>query len=213
MVYYILIMVGEEVARIREWLGSGAVNIFGLPMSGKDTLGTRLAETLGAKLLGSGDILRQREAETGEDLTKNGDLTSQDKFREIVLPYFYRGEFAGVPLVLSMIGRWSGEEEDTMDALVKSGHPTRAVLLMDVSEADVRARWEAARILDDRGVRADDVDGATFDRRLAEFREKVAPVIMHYERLGLLVHVRADGTRDETFARAIEGLLKKSREG
>ena len=36
----------EKFEKIKEWLGTASVNIFGLPMSGKDTVGMRLAEKL-----------------------------------------------------------------------------------------------------------------------------------------------------------------------
>ena len=48
----------EKIETIKEWLGTGSINIFGLPMSGKDTQGIKLAETLGAKFLSSGLIIR-----------------------------------------------------------------------------------------------------------------------------------------------------------
>ena len=48
----------EKIETIKEWLGTGSINIFGLPMSGKDTQGIKLAEALGAKFLSSGLIIR-----------------------------------------------------------------------------------------------------------------------------------------------------------
>ena len=56
----------EKVAKTREWLGTGSINVFGLPFSGKDTVGLRLAELLGAKFLSSGLILRAAEKEDKE---------------------------------------------------------------------------------------------------------------------------------------------------
>jgi len=43
----------EKIVAIKKWLGTGSINIFGLPMSGKDTMGIRLAEALGGKFLSS----------------------------------------------------------------------------------------------------------------------------------------------------------------
>ena len=51
----------EKIETIKEWLGTGSINIFGLPMSGKDTQGIKLAEALGAKFLSSGLIIRAME--------------------------------------------------------------------------------------------------------------------------------------------------------
>ena len=52
----------EKIEMIKNWLGTGSLNIFGLPMSGKDTVGMRLAEDLQAKFLSSGIIIRAYEA-------------------------------------------------------------------------------------------------------------------------------------------------------
>jgi len=205
IIYYMMQV--EKLAVIAKWLGGGSVNVFGLPMSGKDTVGERLAGALHGRFLSSGAILRERQVKEAD----TGELVPTDLFREVVLPYFYREELAGTPLMLSSVGRWSGEEDDVMRVAELCDHPLRAVLLLDVSEADVWERWEVAQILADRGGRADDGSREIFARRLAEFREKTAPVILHYERLGLLEHVRADGSRDEVFGNAVEALLRKAR--
>ena len=42
----------DKLAMIKSWLGTGSLNVFGLPMSGKDTVGERLAKDLDAKFLG-----------------------------------------------------------------------------------------------------------------------------------------------------------------
>ena len=54
----------EKLSIIKSWLGSGSINLFGLPMSGKDTQGIKLAEALDAKFLSSGMIIRNMEAKT-----------------------------------------------------------------------------------------------------------------------------------------------------
>ena len=201
-------MVEEKILQIKEWLGSGSINIFGLPMSGKDTVGRRLAAVLGGKFLSSGDILRQA-AEQGT-LTEKGELTPKDKFKEIVLPYFYDDSFAGRPLMLSAIGRWDEEMEETMTAAAKSGHPMKAVLLLNVSEADVWLRWEAAQALGDRTGRADDKTKEIFKTRLMEFRNKTAMTMMKYQKLGLLIHVDADEDRETVFEGVVEALWQRS---
>ena len=54
----------DRIKTIKDWLGTGSINIFGLPMSGKDTQGIKLAEALGAKFLSSGMIIRAMEEKT-----------------------------------------------------------------------------------------------------------------------------------------------------
>ena len=80
----------EKLEKIKSWLGTGSLNIFGLPMSGKDTVGMRLAEDLQAKFLSSGIIIRAYEAEQNEDMTGSGKLIPTNTFYDIILPYFSR---------------------------------------------------------------------------------------------------------------------------
>ena len=199
----------EKIAAIKEWLGTGSINIFGLPMSGKDTQGVRLAEALGARLLSSGMIIREMEKETAQDLSSNGALIPTDTFYEWVLPYFGREDLKNSPLVLSSIGRWFGEENQVMASAEATGHKIAAVIVLNLSEEDVRERFAAAKLLGDRGDRADDKDEATFEKRLEEFRIKTAPVLMHYQTLGLLIPVDGDRSRDEVFTEIIDKLYTK----
>lgn len=202
--------IDEKINSIKSWLGTGSINLFGLPMSGKDTQGIRLAETLGAKFLSSGLIIRAKEAETHKNLTRSGALIPTNIFYDWVLPYFDRDDLRDFPLVLSSIGRWSGEETIVMNTASTTGHEIKVAVLLNVSEEDVRARFEAAKILNDRGDRSDDRDEKTFNTRLEEFREKTMPVINHYHDLGLLLTINGDKTRDEVFAELIEKLYALS---
>ena len=82
----------EQLQTIKKWLGTGSINIFGLPMSGKDTVGVRLAEALNGKFLSSGLIVRALEKSTNQDITGNGKLMPQNLFYDWVLPYFEKKE-------------------------------------------------------------------------------------------------------------------------
>lgn len=187
---------GKKIIAIKEWLGTGSINIFGLPMSGKDTVGLRFAETIGAKFLSSGLIIRANEEQTGKNMTGSGALIPTDVFYDLVLPYFEREDLKDFPLVLSSVGRWSGEETEVMTVAKNAGHEVKAAVILQISENDVFSRWEAAHLLGDRGLRADDKDKKVFDHRIEEFREKTMPVVKHYQDLGLLIHVNADQERD-----------------
>lgn len=191
--------IDKKLSAIKSWLGSGSINIFGLPMSGKDSVGVRFAEAIGARFLSSGMIIRAEEKRTGNNISGTGLLVPTNFFYDLVLPYFYREDLQGFPLILSSIGRWSGEEKEVMRAASESGHPTKCAVLLDVSEEDVHDRWESTSFLHDRGDRADDLDERVFFRRIDEFKKKTMPVIDFYRDAGLLVTVRADMTRDEVF--------------
>ena len=202
------INLNEKLEIIKSWLGTGSLNIFGLPMSGKDTVGMRLAEDLQAKFLSSGIIIRAYEAEQNEDMTGSGKLIPTNTFYDIILPYFSREELRNDSLVLSSVGRWSGEEDKIMEAAKAGGHEIKAVMMLDLTEEEVKNRFEAAKELNDRGERADDANIEVFETRLAEFREKTMPVLNHYDELKMLVKVPASGSRDEVYTNVIDRLVE-----
>lgn len=205
-----LMEIEEKINKIKGWLGTGSINIFGLPMSGKDTQGVKLAEMLGAKFLSSGMIVRAMEAETRQKLSDKGNLIPTNVFYEWVLPYFERHDLFNYPLVLSSIGRWSGEEDQVMSVAAGAGHEIKAAIILNISEADVENRFNEAKVLNDRGDRADDKDLETFRNRLREFRTKTLPVLQHYNTLGLLIEVNGDQTREAVFDEIINKLYNKA---
>jgi len=194
----------EKLAYIKNWLGTGSINIFGLPMSGKDSVGIRFAEAIDARFLSSGLIIRALESASGNNITATGLLVPQNLFYEVVLPYFDREEIAGYPLILSSVGRWSGEENEVIKKAIASGHEIKLAVLLQVSEEDVHERWESNILMHDRGDRADDMDEKVFYRRIEEFQKKTMPVVEHYSKLGILTEVVADRTRDEVFINFVD---------
>lgn len=197
----------EKISTIKEWLGTGSINIFGLPMSGKDTQGIKLAETLDAKFLSSGMIIRAMEKETKKNYTADGSLLPTNLFYEWVLPYLERRDLFNYPLILSSIGRWSGEETEVMSVAAGAGHEIKAVIMLSISEAEVEQRFENAKSLNDRGTRLDDKNLEILKNRLKEFREKTVPVLQHYETLGLLINVNGKQSREDVFNEIVEKLF------
>lgn len=116
-----------------------------------------------------------------------------------------------VPLILSSIGRWNGEENEVMSVAKKTGHTIRAVVELQLTEQDVIERWEAAKILGDRGLRPDDAKPEVFQTRIQEYREKTLPVLRHYQELGLLVSVPAAAPREEVFTNVVNALVSFSK--
>ncbi len=196
----------QKILAIKNWLGTGSINVFGLPMSGKDTVGVKLAEAIGGKFLSSGLIIRSMEALENKDLTGGGKLIDSDIFYKWILPYFSKPELGEFPLVLSSIGRWSGEEETVIETAKKAGHEIKAAIILNVSEADVTQRFQAVSLNNDRGERKDDSSLEIFQTRIEEFRNKTLPVLLTYRKLGLLVEVKADMEREEVFKELINRL-------
>lgn len=226
----------QDLTGLKDWLGAGAINLFGLPMSGKDTQGEKLAAALGAQLLSAGALVRQTGIGGAEAAA--GKLVATDVFQEVILPNLVALAEPGRPLVLSSVGRWHGEEEPLLAQLAQSGHELKVVVLLDLSEDEVWQRWRAAqvhgRILEGqsntkvvpgtdqrqaRGCapeeqrggqerRADDASPEIFTRRLTEFREKTQPVLDFYRERGLLLSVDGTGSREEVFSRLVAALVQ-----
>lgn len=188
--------------QIKEWLGSGSINIFGMPYAGKDTQAELLAKEFGGQRLSGGEILRNSVIPPHvKEAINAGNLAPTQEYIDIVLPYLSRPEFAGKPLILSSVGRWHGEEEGVLRATEQSGHKTKSVVFLHINEDVFIERWTAAQSLGDRGERADDAQHI-LDNRLAEFREKTLPVLEYYRERHLLIEV--DGSQDvSTVNRAI----------
>lgn len=193
----------KQIELIKHWLGTGSINIFGLPYAGKDTHAEELAVQLDGTVLGGGDILRN--SVIPEHVRKEldaGKLAPTQDYIDIVLPYLSKQEFAGRPLILSSVGRWHGEEEGVIQAAKASGHEIKVVVYMSIDKDVALERWEHAQKHATRGERADDAQHI-LDTRFAEFAEKTLPVIDHYRDAGLLIEI--DGKPD--VARVSQSIL------
>ena len=178
-----------EIQTIKQWLGTGAINIFGLPFSGKDTHGHQLAELFDASIMGGGDILRNSVIpQHVQELIDAGRLAPIEDYIRIVTPYLSREEFAGRPLILSSVGRWHGEEPGVMGAATAAGHPMKAAIYLVVSEATALKRYQASREDEKRGARADDAEHI-LATRFTEFHNKTLPVIDFYRDKGMVIEV------------------------
>lgn len=196
-----------DIDTITQWLGTGAINIFGLPFSGKDTHGHELAKLFGAEIMGGGDILRNSVIPPHvRKLIDSGRMAPMDDYIRIVLPYLSRQEIADKPLLLSSVGRWHGEEDGVMSAAQAAGHPVKAVVYLHVDEAVSHTRFLASRSDEKRGVRADDSE-EKLATRYAEFYEKTMPVIEYYRDRGLLIEVDGRPPKQEVSEAILQGLL------
>lgn len=211
----------DKINSIREWLGTGSINIFGIQFSGKDTVGKRLAELFDAQFISSGDIMRdiylEKTAESDPDVKRaaevgslSGSLMPTEAFKKMIVESLSSPQLNDRSLVLSTVGRWIGEEAPVMNALNSSGHPTKAVLLLNISEDEAWRRWQIAQ--DTRnGGRHDDMDEQKVARRLSEYRDKTLPVIDIYRNLGVLLEIDGEQGRDKVFSDVIDVLYEFSR--
>jgi len=187
----------EQINKIKEWLGTGSINIFGRPFSGKDAQGERLANILGGNLIGGGDILCN--SIIPKDIRNNiqtGKLIPTDDYIKIVLPYLKQNNLAGKPLILSSVGRWHGEEKGVIKAINESGHTLKVVIYLDISNNESYERWLKKDINNDRPNRHDD-DKEILNIRFKEFEDKTIPVIDYYDNAGILIRIDGRPSRDE----------------
>lgn len=201
------VLSSEQLAIVKTWLGTGSINIFGLPFAGKDTHGATLSQIFDAPLLGGGDILRNSDipAELKQHLNA-GKLFPPDEYLRIVTPYLSKSEFADRPLILSSVGRWIGEEQGVIKATEASNHPTKAVIYLTISEEVLHTRWEKSQRAGDRGGRADDAQHV-LETRIEEFRTKTLPVIEVYREKDLLIEINSDADKQEVLESIFARLL------
>jgi len=197
---------------IKQWLGSGSINIFGMPFAGKDTQGKKLAELFDGNLMGGGDILRgssDQLTEADKLCIRDGTLISSEDYTRIVLPYLSKKEFTNKPLILSSVGRWLGEEKGVLKATDVSGHDLKMVVFLKLTDRHVEERWKAHKIIGDRGDRHDDTL-EILKHRLEEFHNKTMPVIREYRKLGLLEEIDGELSRDEVTAEILRRLASRA---
>lgn len=196
----------DKVTVIRNWLGTGSINIFGRPFAGKDTHGRELVALFDGVLLGGGDILRNSTIPRSVmSLMQAGQLIPTTDFIRIVLPYLSKNEFADKPLILSSVGRWRGEEPGVLEATQAAKHPVKAVIYLDIDEPSVLKRWEQEDHQHVRGQRHDDTK-EILETRLKEYNEKTLPVIEFYQKKGLLISIDSTLDRETVLAAIIDAL-------
>ena len=197
-----------KVETIKKWLGTGAINIFGLPFAGKDTHGHFMAELLDASLLGGGDILRNSEIPAHiKAIMSEGSLIPTSDYIAIVLPYLSSEQYQNTPLVLSSVGRWHGEEDGVMQAAAASNHPVKAVIYLHITIKEAYDRFRDSQQLGDRDNRQDD-SKENLITRFSEFDDKTLPVIEYYRQQGLLIDIDGRPPVDEVRRAIIDALYE-----
>lgn len=199
----------RKISVIKDWLGVGSINIFGLPFAGKDIQGEILAKIFNGNLLGGGEILRSVTLPVNiKECLQIGKLIPSEDYVKIVLPYLKKPSLAGKPLILSSFGRWSGEEMGVLTAVKESGHPLKSVVYLKINENDAHKRWLMLRENNDRKERRDDAE-EILKTRFSEFKEKTKPVIDFYNDLELLIEINGKGTREQVTNNIINSLFEK----
>ena len=200
----------DKIQKVEKWLGLGSVNIFGRPFAGKDTQGSILAKLLEGELIAGGDILRSyHDQKLIQKIMSTGDLFPTELYMSIVLPFFSHVKLKNKPLFLSAVGRLHGEEEIIMQSTTDSKHPIKAVVLLHLTEDEVRRRFAKSQVHNDRGKRADDTK-EVLENRLDKFRNDTIPVIDYYREKGLLIEVDGTLPLQQVTQKILDSLYEKS---
>ncbi len=205
----ILYIMEQHIQTVKNWLDTGALNIFGLPFAGKDTQGRILSESLNGVLLSGGDILRRSDNQELQRIMAAGEIIPSSLWEQIVVPVLANPDYAHRPLILSEVGRLEGEQLVIERATVASGHPQKAVVLLHLSDDEVWRRFDAAQATGDRGSRADD-NRNVIQTRLDSYHTKVMPVIEYYREHGVLVEVDGSLSRQEVTEQIFSKLAQKA---
>jgi adenylate kinase len=196
---------------VRPWLGTGSINIFGLPAAGKDEQGRALSGLLGAVLLQPGVFMRLPGwlSDSATESMNQGLLLRPEEAIELFTRLFREFTDPDKPFVLTSMGRHDGEQQSVMAAASEAGHPVRVVVLLSVTVAEAKRRQllEVGRA--DREIRADR-DPSIIDTRFNEFRVHTRPVIDFYRQEGILLEVDGTGTIEEVTLRLLQSLANFS---
>lgn len=199
----------QQIDIITKWLGSGSINIFGLPFAGKDEQAKRFANTFSGVTLSGGEILRSSITPEIQSFFDAGELIPSDLYVEVVLPYLSKTEFMNKPLILSSVGRWHGEEDGVIKALKEANHELKAVIFLNISHGDAVKRLNASKSIGDRVGRTDDNE-ELLDTRFKEFEAKTSSVIDYYRGLNLLIEIDGSKSREEVQADILDALATKA---
>lgn len=200
----------EKISVIKQWLGSGSINFFGPPFSGKDTQAGRLAELIGGRVVSGGDILRHSQDNVEvQRVMAEGGIVPTELFLQIVPPFFGHPDLQGVPLLLSSVGRLMEEVKVIEAATNESGHKQKAVVLLNLPVDGIWHHFEVAQAKGDRGVRADDTREA-LQVRIDKFAE-TASVVEHYRQEGLVLDIDDTRSPEEVFELIVDALYQKAK--
>lgn len=203
-------MDNSKIDTIKEWLGTGSINIFGRQYSGKDTQCEHLARNLNAATFGGGDILRKSNMPKNVmDQINSGGLSPTQEYRAVVAPYFAKKEFEDKPLILSTVGRMSGEESVIIKAAKLSNHEIKAVIVLNIEESVTWDRFVHSKKHGTREIRDDDEEDS-IKKRLLLYNESTKPVINTYRSLGLVIEIDASQGVDAVYEDIINKLYERA---
>ena len=205
--------------------------LFGKPGAGKGTQAPKLAESLGAQILATGDVLRSA-TRAGTALGKKakgfmdrGDLVPDDVILGIVGEALSKPEYAH-GAILDGVVRTVPQAEGLAHVLRSSNRRLDAVLNFDIDNDEIVRRLSARTVCEScqtpytgrepggtcdkcggKLVRRRDDEPEAIRNRLAVYESQTAPVFNWYKKNGTkVVTVDAVGTMSDVTTRALKAL-------
>jgi len=193
----------------------------GPPGAGKGTQAKILEDRFGYRQVSTGDMLRRHRAEkTALGLEAQGYMDSGRLVPDDLVIRMVEAELANAENVIVDGFPRTIPQAEAFDALLVRKGLTSVAVIFDVDHAvlieRITGRWSNPRtgrvyhekfapprvpgIDDEDGgplVQRPDDSAAVVTKRLAEYDEKTAPLIAHYEKSGAFVHVNALGDIDD----------------
>jgi len=165
--------------------------LFGPPGAGKGTQAKFLSSVFGLVTLSTGDMLREAMGEGSElgkkvqKIVDSGDLVSDDVMIEMILERISRPD-CSVGFILDGFPRTLNQAE-ALDRVIKK----KNIELSHVIELAVKTNILINRIKNrvsetPNDQRRNDDDEQTLTHRLKVYEDQTAPILPHYEKLGLL---------------------------
>jgi adenylate kinase len=205
--------------------------LFGKPGAGKGTQAPKLAESLDARILATGDVLRNatREGTTlgkkAKEFMDRGDLVPDDVILGIVGEALARPEYLR-GAILDGVVRTVPQAEGLERVLKSMNRKVDAVLNFDIDNDEIVRRLSGRTVCENcqtpytgrkpgekcekcggKLVRRRDDEPDAIRNRLAVYESQTAPVFDWYKRNGTrVVTVDAVGTRDDVTKRALKAL-------
>lgn len=180
---------------------------FGAPGVGKGTQAAMLAEKLGVPHLSTGAVIRramEEETELGRKAKgyyDRGALVPDELVTQIVVEALDSPELSG-GFILDGYPRNTAQAADLQNALGERDRSVDRVVYLTAPDDEITRRMLA------RG-RADDTEEVIVNR-LRVYAEETAPLLDHYNRLGLVSEVDGVGELDEVHDRIVAAVSVSS---
>jgi len=175
----------------------------GPPNSGKGTQAGRLAAALGIPAISTGEMLRAAVvagSTLGQQVARimaKGWLVSDELMADVVRERLGKAD-VDHGFLLDGYPRTGSQVQTLEEIVAAAGRPVDHVVLIDAPEEVLIARALGRGREDDRE--------AVIRERLVEYDEKTAPLIEHYERLGVLRRVDGNQTIEQVQQSVLEAV-------